>query len=156
MHGNVGNTHIHSPTHSFTTHTPLNLSICLSLSIYLHLSLLLSLSLWTPGVLLGFHPCSILFSINTIFTHSSIGFDAASHTYCSGNKLCASVCAAALCASCVVWMKQINSFELYVHCLSNYEHLHYSTVFGQKRNSFKHPEMNADAVIICLPDLVYS
>lgn len=64
MHGNAGvhkhkNTYTLHPTHSFSAHTPLNLSVCHSFIVYFSTSP----SLWTPGVLFGFHPCSIFILI---------------------------------------------------------------------------------------------
>lgn len=131
----------HSPAHSLSTHAPL--SVCLPLSIYLHLSL------WTPGVLLGFHPCSILFSAGTKFTHSSTGSGTASraHTHVDSARE-TSVCARCgfLCSSDET-DQQLRAIRTLFIKLQTPSLLDY---FCQERFVQTCCEISADVVVICL------
>ena len=154
MHGNVGaRTHTHThiyiyiyihkktlkPTHSPLTHASQSLRQPLPHSPYLHLSF------WTPGVLLRIsspqHFILIRYNICPQFNRQCSVLP-----HC---EVCVRVCvcvrAVALCAPRLVWMKQINSFEQYTLCLSNYKQLFRLQEFTQT-----YCEISADAVIICL------
>lgn len=116
-------THALKPAHPLLTH----LSISAPVPLPLH-----SPSR-TPGVSLGFHPRSILFSFDTIFTHSSIGSGAASCKYCGGNEVCEGVRALwlfVLLVPCGWNRSTASSFVHFVHQIANNS--------LARRDSFKH------------------